>query len=263
MTSFVLKIIAIAAMLVDHIGYTLGNNITMRIIGRLAFPIFAFQFAVSCTKTKNVKKFAFRLFLFAIISFIPFYLFQRINYIDKFSIEEMFIFDNNFGIKAPMKDLEIFNIMFTMLMGLFVIKILDQKLENYTNSKDIFVKIFFWIIKTILISSLLLITYCLKTDYSVQGVLLILGFYLAIKMGNKYLLLVSISAFTLYEYFFSYRDAGLTTNQILLMTLFTMMPVILMIRFNGKKGPSLKYLFYIFYPVHFLVLFGLKYFNVI
>ena len=41
-----LKLLAMAAMLVDHMGYLLfPTAMWMRYVGRLAFPIFAFQIA--------------------------------------------------------------------------------------------------------------------------------------------------------------------------------------------------------------------------
>jgi len=46
-----LKILALISMLIDHIGnYLLNNNIVYRIIGRFAFPIFAFFIAEGLKK---------------------------------------------------------------------------------------------------------------------------------------------------------------------------------------------------------------------
>lgn len=53
-----LKIIATVAMLIDHIGYYLLPQFTfLRIIGRLAFPIFAFLIAEGARYTKNRLKY--------------------------------------------------------------------------------------------------------------------------------------------------------------------------------------------------------------
>jgi len=69
----ILKVIAIVAMVIDHVGFVLfGNNEIMRIIGRLAFPIFAYQVAQGYFYTSNQKKYMFRLWIFALISQIPY-----------------------------------------------------------------------------------------------------------------------------------------------------------------------------------------------
>ena len=57
MSSFVLKILACFFMLVDHIGYCLFPNVSLlRTVGRLAFPIFAFQIALGYKKTRSKKQ---------------------------------------------------------------------------------------------------------------------------------------------------------------------------------------------------------------
>ena len=73
MSSFCLKLIAILTMSIDHLGLVLfNNNLIMRIIGRIAMPIFAFQIAVGFKKTHSKPKYMFRMLLLAIISEIPF-----------------------------------------------------------------------------------------------------------------------------------------------------------------------------------------------
>ena len=72
-----LKLLAFAAMLVDHIGYMYYPNVVLfRIVGRLAFPIFAYQIAVGYAHTSNLKKYIQRLTLFAILAQIPFSFFN-------------------------------------------------------------------------------------------------------------------------------------------------------------------------------------------
>lgn len=54
-TSF-LKLIAIISMVIDHIGYALfSNNLIMRSVGRLAFPIFTYCAMIGYFKTKDLK----------------------------------------------------------------------------------------------------------------------------------------------------------------------------------------------------------------
>lgn len=66
-----LKIIAIAAMTVDHIAWMLFPGyprealpVIMHIIGRLTCPIMCYFIAEGYHYTKNIKKYTFRLFLF-------------------------------------------------------------------------------------------------------------------------------------------------------------------------------------------------------
>ena len=78
MSSFVLKVIAIITMFCDHFGDAfIGHTSFFNLIGRIAFPIFAFQITEGYIHTKSLKKYMTRLGIFAIISQIPFILFIR------------------------------------------------------------------------------------------------------------------------------------------------------------------------------------------
>lgn len=71
--SDILKIIAILSMLIDHVGYVFFPQYTLlRIIGRLAFPIFTYQIAQGYLHTANKKNYMIRIWIFAAISQAPF-----------------------------------------------------------------------------------------------------------------------------------------------------------------------------------------------
>ena len=68
-----LKLLAMAAMLADHMGYLLfPTAMWMRYVGRLAFPIFAFQIAEGWYRTRDRKKYTLRLLICAVVSEVPF-----------------------------------------------------------------------------------------------------------------------------------------------------------------------------------------------
>ena len=68
MTASIFKILAMLIMLIDHIGMVLFPDIViLRIIGRLAFPIFAYFAAEGCLHTSNIKKYLLRMSICAAV----------------------------------------------------------------------------------------------------------------------------------------------------------------------------------------------------
>jgi len=75
----ILKAVGAISMLIDHLGAVFfPQMIILRAIGRLAFPIFAYQVALGFKKTRNEGKYIFRMLMFAILSSYPFYAFSMI-----------------------------------------------------------------------------------------------------------------------------------------------------------------------------------------
>lgn len=76
MSAFVLKLIAVVSMLIDHAAYSLflagvftgKGYVYMRAVGRIAFPIFAYMIVNGFEKTHDVRRYFSRLALFAVIS---------------------------------------------------------------------------------------------------------------------------------------------------------------------------------------------------
>lgn len=219
MTSFILKIIGVITMLFDHVGDAiLGNFSFFNLIGRIAFPIFAFQLAVGYTHTRDLKKHIIKLFIFAIISQIPFVLFLS-------------TFTNDFYL----------NIFFTFLLATFAMFFYDKCKNKILG-----------FISVIFIS---IIAELVKVDYGAFGVLLVFLFYI-FKDKKVYM---SIATFILCfsKYIISIISFPAFYFQYILCAFFTFLATIFILFYNGKEGPKTKYFFYIFYPLHLLILYFL------
>ena len=101
-----LRILALFLMLLDHMWATVvpGNN-WMTYLGRLAFPIFAFQAAEGYVHTHDFKGYCKRLGIFALVSEIPFNL--------MLSGSPIYPFHQN--------------VMLTLLLGLLACRAYDRK----------------------------------------------------------------------------------------------------------------------------------------
>lgn len=216
-----LKIIAIITMFIDHSAATVLRGILslpavradlelyrqlgslynlMRDIGRIAFPIFCFLLVEGFLHTRDVKKYASRLFLFALISEIPF----------DFALKPNWLY--------PSKQ----NVYFTLLIGLLV---LWGVTICYGRAA----------LQILIMVAGLLAAWFLKTDYSYKGVFLIEVLYI-LRFSKLYQCLGGAAAIS-WEI-----PAPLA-----------FLPIYF---YNGKRGISLKYFFYWFYPAH-LVLLGI------
>ena len=73
MTGLYLKLIAVLTMLIDHTGDVLfPDQLWLRCIGRIAFPIYCFLLVEGFFHTRDLKKYMLGLFFFGVISEIPF-----------------------------------------------------------------------------------------------------------------------------------------------------------------------------------------------
>ncbi|KUK73009.1 MAG: TraX family protein [Clostridiales bacterium 38_11] len=103
-----LKIIAMVTMAMDHIAfyflpYSSTSYIIMRMIGRIAFPIFAYFIAMGYKDTSDLNRYILRMGIFALAAQIPFYFFvHKVFYL---------------------------NVMFTFTLALIMLKLFDKK--NY------------------------------------------------------------------------------------------------------------------------------------
>lgn len=234
--SNLLKILAMCFMVLDHMWATIiPGNLWMTIVGRLSFPIFSFLIVEGFVHTSDFKKYAKRLFVFGLISEIPYNLITTGSFIFPFNQ----------------------NVLFTLLLGLLCINEIDKIKKN----KDIKYKI-----KSILkILGLLLIGLVCFVNYGITGILTIIVFYLFrnIKYGK---VLQLISFILLYVVFF--KGFGIIINlfgkEFFLPTQsFCVLALIPIWLYNGKRGVKnklLQYSFYAFYPAHMICLYLIYYF---
>ncbi len=227
MSNFVLKLIALVCMIIDHYGATFGNIILMRGIGRIAFPIYAFLIAEGCAKTRDLKKYVLRLLLFAFISEIPF---DLLLYNTFFTPDKNAILLNGFVILTPAYQ----NVFFTLALG---------ALSTY------FYKVFIETRKSIMIVGLfgvLFATLFIKSDYDIIGVLLILILYSIPQKIGKVIVILIFSLNTC-------LGQPWPIYLVLLAPLFIFL-------YNGKRGPNnafIRWGFYVAYPLHLLIIFFL------
>ena len=254
MTSFALKIIALISMFIDHSGYyIMGHFSFFNYIGRIAFPIFAFQISEGYKHTKNLKKYFLRLSLFALISQIPYSLFLLKYHGSPYGL----------------------NIFFTLFLGLLAIYLYDYVVKIFMKSMDetenkdnnnissdnrpsginksqknkfIYLGKMLGIIIALLIAYIAELTNC---DYGYWGVLVVFVFYIF----NSKKLLTAIAFFILCA--IKYVPLCISSGYIFIyfiLGICTFLPIVFISLYNGKQGPKIKYLLYIFYPIHLLIL---------
>jgi len=202
------KAIAALLMLIDHIGAILFPKILiLRLIGRFSMPLFAFSIARGFyySRKKNIKnfnKYAKNLLLFSFLSQIPYHFFKPGH----------------------------FNIGFTWLVSLYLLKVLTTK--QYV------------LVKIILSIIIFVFIIFLPFDYGLYGVLYPLAFYLFFFKQYKpyYAFIASAVLFAV---------AMLQSNNAHLQAI-TLLAVPLIVFFSKHDRMFVlpKQFFYIFYPTH-------------
>ena len=236
MTSSMLKVIACLLMLIDHVGAALFPEFMfLRMIGRLSFPIFAYLIAMGYSKTSCFSKYLCRLFIFAIVSQIPFSL-AFANQVSIYSFSDFL----RFFVGNPDPALNIF---FTLALGLLAIHIWNRENFKFNKALAIFI--------------LGLISEFLHMDYGIYGVGMILAFYIFRESKTKTFIsqVIVYILFNLSEVlFYSYQFQVDSLEIIWFIQALSLFSLIFIFMYNGKKGKNLKYLFYTFYPAHLFVI---------
>lgn len=234
-----LKLIAIIAMLIDHIATTivwplyLNSTVVngvhmmgdllpekaqkihlifmiMRSIGRLTYPIFAFMLVEGFLHTRNLKKYSFRLLIFAIISEVPY----------------------NLANSRSIIDLGSRNIIWSLLIGLIMLYFI-QNAEKYDKKKRILLTMGY-----ILMAEA--ITLLIQAN-AIGGILLIAFLYI-FRNKPKWLFISGTIALCIMALNFMWIQ------------MFGLATFVLFRYYDGTVGKGNKYLFYIFYPAHLLIL---------
>ena len=247
-----LKVIAVLTMVIDHLckivlqwllsnywGVMVDNGqmsweqfqqidnfirFDLQSVGTIAFPLFCFLLAEGFRYTRDKKRYIGLMFIFALISEIPF----DIGFFSKYSqMEGTFPFYLKYQ-----------NVFFTLFLGLLTLVCLERlscKSEIRTE------KIKSVILQVICVAVLALVAELIRCDYGMQGILYIAAFYVC-RNHRIYQVLLFLLAYM-----------GATGNQPPLCTLLACLIILL---YNGKRGKlKLKYFFYAFYPAHILVLY--------
>ena len=216
-----LKIIAMISMVFDHTGDVFSPDVMWpRMIGRLAMPIFSFFIAEGFAHTRDKKKYLGRLGLFALISEIPFDL----------------AFDGRLGLGHQ-------NIMLTFFLAGLALMLFDR-IRDGNGSEGERIPVVKTVLGVFAVAGIAALALLLRADYTVFAVIAVFLFYV---LRQKHPLLrsgVGVAFLALTRTIGYYAATG-----------FSFIPLSL---YNGQKGKGLKWLFYIFYPGHLLLLAALK-----
>ncbi len=228
MSGFVLKVIALVTMIIDHTGAAFQpymDTYYLRVIGRIAFPIFIYLVAEGCRHTRDIKKYMLRLFVFGLISEIPF---------------DLIVFHQTFN-NPNLFNWNYQNIYFTLFLGVLTIylgQIIQKHITNQalsTLAKGVAVILCLWIA-----------IFLVVPDYGWIGVL---GVYLIYVQKTQARRAIALAFVVMTIYFVPSMSANLYL-------VFALIPCALVMFYNGKPGKyRLKWLFYAAYPIHLFLLY--------
>ncbi len=241
-----LKMIAAIAMVVDHIGLLFfPYDIAWRIVGRLAFPIFAFFIAEGCKYTRNRARYLLTIAAMATLFQIVYYfveegsLYMSIFVTFALSICLIYLLDE---FKKAVADKEKKLWVKIGWGGAFFAAVLLVWAINQISYQDFYIDYGFWGCMTPLFASLFHASknapeIWKKLDKPYWGVL---------ATAIPLLGLSIISAETNFpQQYFAY------------------FALLLLLLYSGKRGKwKMKYFFYIFYPAHLVILYGIYYLTI-
>ena len=215
-----LKVIAMISMVIDHIALYLMDDSTvlyetMRCIGRIAFPVFAFLIAEGFIHTRSRYRYFFTLLGFAVISEVPWYLLNGAD--------------------------GTHNVMFTLALGVATLMVLENLLQRSM------VLGFLWTHGMAGLAS------WLGVDYEWRGIIVIVIFYLFNVYGHSFPYSRGMQFFCIFVLMMHYGMIG------------TVIACMFLYLYNGTRGfikaHKGKYVFYMFYPIHLLIIYEILIFQ--
>lgn len=217
-----LKLFAVIVMTIDHIGHILFPGVMwLRIIGRLAYPIFAYMIAEGCTHTRSMPKYFATMAGMAAIC-------QVVVYFVTGSLYQY--------------------ILVTFTLSILLIGVLKKALQTQST--------LWWLITSAALGTVWMLTQWLPAqlhdtdfsiDYSFWGVMVPVLVWLGKNKGQK--LLLEAAGLVLI--------AG-NVNNIQTLALCSL-PILAL--YNGQRGKwKLKYFFYLYFPAHIVALEIIAYF---
>lgn len=230
-----LRFLAMGFMLLDHLwGTIVSGNFWMTCVGRMAFPIFAFQISEGFLHTSDLKRYRNRLLLFAILSEIPFDLMLNGTW--------FYPFDQN--------------VLFTLLLGLWAISVLDKAKKTPTASN--------FLLAALKVLGICLLSLVFMVDYKLMGVVTVILFYVCRGFKGAWLCQL-VGMILLNGVFFNGQVIPFTIGGFSFefpQQAFAVFALVFIWLYNGQKGKSskwLQYAAYAFYPVHALILYLIGY----
>lgn len=208
-------------MLLDHLAVCFVSDeswmyTVMRAVGRSSYVIFAFLIVQGFLYTHDAWKYELRILLFALISEVPFDL----------------AFSGSF-IKTESQ-----NVFFTLALGLLSL-ILSEKVRNRVQSEGTHEgRTVASLLSLLPVGLCALVSALISSDYGAAGVIMIYLFYYFRRSLAIQLACFFVVAFVFFGPFEWYGAAAF----------------FLLYFYHGRRGPSARYFFYAFYPVHLLII---------
>ncbi len=230
LTTNTLKIIAIIAMTIDHVAmaFVPSNMIIcqlFRMVGRLTIAIMCYMVVEGYNHTHNIRKYQARMFMFAIVSHVPYVFFHT----GKISL---FFGDNRFQT----------SVMWPLFLGLVSLCIWDN--DKLKKPYKIILLIFMCVL-------------AMPGDWSIFAVLFIWGF--GTFYGNRKKQMIFYGSLAIFmalisALMWSTSDIYPWYKEIFQLGLLCAIPILL--KYNGKLGEykHMKWIFYIYYPLHMIIL---------